>query len=419
MRIALNYQRVDPSKGGAETYIVDLSSALIARGHDVTLYANSWAGAALPAELKTRRVDVSGLTKWQKLWSFARNSEQALQIDQHALDCTVGFINTWHQDVLIPQGGVHAASLHANSLRFPAGVRRLAYLAGKSINPKRLIYRAIEQKQYAPERGTRIVAVSKMVRGHLQKYQGVSAERVDVIPNAIDTSRLAVENSTQVRADFRAKLGLHENDLVGLFVGHNYALKGLAPLLEGLARRGHENRPIHLVVCGGTDTAPYQAMAERLGISNNVHLIVFQPDIRPPFWASDFFVSPTFYDPCSLVVFEALACGLPVITTTCNGAGEVMTEGVEGFVVEHPTKIDQIARALDQMTDDAARTRMSVAAAALGREQSFDRHVTSLLAVFERVAAAKRTQSKETTAPHFRPSFPEAGRVARGSSERS
>lgn len=392
MRIALNYHRVDPTKGGAETYVVDLATRLVRAGHRVDLFANAWSEGCLPGEVATHRVPVSGLTRWERIWSFAANSEQALRAAESEIDCTVGFINTWHQDVLIPQGGVHAASLEANAKRFPAGWRRRLYVLGKGANPKRWIYRAIEARQYDPARRTRFVAVSGMVRGHLERHQGVSPDRVDVIPNAIDADRLAVPDPAGARREFRARFGLGDDDLIALFVGHNYALKGLGPLLHALAvraRREPSRRPIHLVACGGGDVGPYRALADRLGLTSTVHLAGFQADIRPPFWASDFFVLPTYYDPCSLVVFEALACGLPVITTACNGAGELITEGRDGFVVAHPDARAHLADALDRMADDPARAAMSVHAARLGREQSFDRHVGRLLEVFGRVAAAK------------------------------
>jgi UDP-glucose:(heptosyl)LPS alpha-1,3-glucosyltransferase len=398
MRIALTYQRVDPTRGGAETYVVDLATRLLHAGHRVDLFAHEWRDDCLPPDVTTHRVPISGLTRWERIWSFAANSERALREAEGEIDCTVGFINTWHQDVLIPQGGVHAASLEANAKRFPAGWRRELYKLGKRANPKRWIFRAIEAKQYDPARGSRIVAVSRMVRGHLERYRGVSRERIDVIPNAIDAGRLAVADPSRARAEFRAKFGLGPDDLVALFVGHNYALKGLAPLIRALAARNHSGRPIHLVACGGSDVGLYRALADRLGLAKTVHLAGFQPDIRPPFWASDFFVLPTYYDPCSLVVFEALACGLPVITTACNGAGEVIAEGREGFVIDHPDALDSLAGALDRMSDDSARAAMSAHAMSLGREQSFDRHVAKLVEVFERVAASKNRAGSRSAA---------------------
>lgn len=392
MHLALILQRVDPSKGGAETYVADLARCLHAQGHDVDLVAESWADDALPAGVRRIPVPVQGKTRWERIWNFARDSETTLRRLRH--DCTVGFINTWHQDILIPQGGVHAASLAANALRYPPGLLREFYKLGKRIQPKWwLLYRSIEKRQYDPARPTRFVAVSAMVREHLERFHRVPADRVRVIPNAIDADRLAVADPLAVRLDLRRQLGLKESDLVGLFVGHNFRLKGLPPLLRALKHRHERNpegRPIHLLVCGGGRLAPMRRLVADLDLGATVHLVGFAPEINTYYHGSDFFVSPTYYDPCSLVVFEALACGLPVITTRCNGAGEVMTEGREGFVIDRPDDLPALALALDRMTDDDARLAMSVSARQLGAEQSFDRHVSRLVALFEEVVSSRR-----------------------------
>jgi len=397
MRLALNYQRVDPTRGGAETYVVDLCQHLVQLGHSVDLYAETWREGALPAEVRCVPVEVTGRTRSARLRSFARNSELAL--DQESYDCTIGLINTWHHDVIIPQGGVHRGSLEANSKRFPAGLRRSLYRLGKMINPKFWTYEAIEKKQYDPHRQARVIAVSHMVKSHLQDYHNLTRSRIHVIPNAIDASRLHVSHPEAVRCAFRNQLGIKPGDLVGLFVGHNFALKGLRPLLKALARRVEQNpggRPIHLIVCGGGKVRAYRRFANRLGLGQTIHWLGFAPEIPPCFWASDFFVLPTYYDPCSLVVFEALACGLPVITTSCNGAGEVMTDGREGYLLTEPDAIGELVDALERMTDDDARLVMSRHARELGQEQTFDRHVARLIQVFLDVAGTRHRKTPHT-----------------------
>jgi UDP-glucose:(heptosyl)LPS alpha-1,3-glucosyltransferase len=406
MRLALNYQRVDPTRGGAETYVVDLCRRLVRAGHAVDLYANEWKEGVLPPEVGLVRVEATGRTRQGRIWSFAENSEAALRKAHY--DCTVGFINTWFHDVLIPQGGVHRASLDYNARRFPPGWRRQGYRWLKLANPKMWGYRAIEKRQYDPERPVRVVAVSEMVKGHLRRYNGVPEDWIRVIPNAIDAGRLDVPDPEATRAVFRAGFGIEGDDLVALFVAHNFWLKGLKPLLMALKERDRRDpfaRTIHLMVCGGGDLGPIRRLVRSWGLQRTVHLIGFQKDIRPCFRGSDFFVLPSYYDPCSLVVFEALACGLPVVTTGCNGAGELIREGWEGFVVPEPDDIDRLADALDGMADDEARIAMSRRAERLGRAQSFDRHVSRLVALFEEVAASKRSGE-----PHFR-TRSAAGRV--------
>lgn len=391
MRIALNFTRVEPDRGGAETYVADLCRHLIAAGQEVTLFANRWRAEALPASLRYERVPVQGRTRTARIRSFAENSARVLSQASH--DCVIGLINTWHQDILIPQGGVHPASLDANAKRYPAGWRRSLYRLGKRMNPSASLYRAIEARQYDPAKRTRVVAVSKMVRDHLEQHHGVAHELVRVIPNAIDADRLAVADRRACRSGLRARLGLGEDDLVYLFVGHNYRLKGLGPLLEALAfrrLRHPDGRPIHLVACGGGDSSPFRSQADRLGLGPTVHFLGFLPAIKTAYHAADAFVLPTYYDPCSLVVLEALASGLPVITTAQNGAGELITPGREGYVVPTPDSIEVLAEALDRLTDDVRRARMGRSAEALGRAQSFDRHVRLLLDLCWEVAVSRR-----------------------------
>jgi UDP-glucose:(heptosyl)LPS alpha-1,3-glucosyltransferase len=392
MHLALNFQRVDPNRGGAETYVVDLCHRLVRAGHRVDLYAETWREGVLPREVRCIAVAAPGRTKLARIMSFARNSEAALS--QATFDCSVGFINTWHHDVIIPQGGVQSGSLEANAKRFPEGWRRSLYLAGKVANPKYWAYRAIERKQYDPAREARVIAVSNMVKEHLQRFHHVPRTRVHVVPNAIDANRLTVGHAGAVRCAFRNKVGLEPNDLTALFVGHNPRLKGLEPLVLALAmrkRRYPHARPIHVLVVGCSEaaTAPFRRLANQLGVADAVHFAGFVPDIRACYWSSDFFALPTYYDPCSLVVFEALACGLPVITTLCNGASELMTDGREGYLLTAPDALCELAGALDRMADDMVRVPMSAQARQLGNDQSLDTHVDRLLRVFEDVASSR------------------------------
>lgn len=402
MRIALNYRNVDPNKGGAETYVVDLAGALVRRGHQVTLVAESVRAESLPAGVDVVRVSVSGWSRPGKVRSFAENSARELQSAPGRFDVTMGFINTWHHDVIIPQGGLRAGSILHNAVRFRSPLRRAVYKLGKWLSPGEWNYDRIERRQYDPALNARVVAVSQLVAGHLQKFRGVDPGRIEVIHNSIDPDRFRVSDDAAVRAETREKYGIGPDDHVGLFVGHNFWLKGLAPLLEALAAR-KEGKPVRLLVSGRGKLGPFRRMIERLGLGGQVQLLGFVPDVASLFHAADFFVSPTYYDPCSLVVMEALACGLPVITTACNGAGELITPGREGFVVETPHHQADLIAAIDAMTDTKSRQAMAIAARELGRQQTFEAHVGKLERLFESVAAEKSAQAKPKALPahHF------------------
>jgi UDP-glucose:(heptosyl)LPS alpha-1,3-glucosyltransferase len=311
---------------------------------------------------------------------------------------------------------VQAGSIEANSRRFSGALARRLYVLSKQLNPRYSIFRAIERRQYAPVRKARVVAVSNMVKRHLERFHHVPRQRIYVIPNAIDPQRVKVSQPGAVRCALRNQLGLEPADLVGLFAGHNLALKGLRPLLRALAARNRPAaRPIHLLVCGGGHAVPVRRLARSLGITQSVHFLGFHSDIRECYAASDFFVLPTYYDPCSLAVLEALACGLPVITTLQNGAGELMTQGRQGYLLTTPDAREELVAALDRMASDSLRAAMSAEAARLGREQTFDRHASALIKVFEEVAASRNNHGSHGrlggTRPHGESRWP-AGRKA-------
>jgi UDP-glucose:(heptosyl)LPS alpha-1,3-glucosyltransferase len=87
---------------------------------------------------------------------------------------------------------------------------------------------------------------------------------------------------------------------------------------------------------------------------------------------------------------------LPVVTTACNGAGELITQGREGFVIESPNDRDALVEALDALADDRRRHEMAAHARILGAEQSFENHVNKLLAVCEEVA-----NRDQRATPHY------------------
>ena len=418
MKIAIGFESIDPRRGGAETYVVDLLRGLIQRGCRVDLFASSWRPDEIPDSVQLHRVDLKG-SDWPRSWRtrhFAQRCAEAIQAKRDCFDCVVGLIGTIEQDVLIPQGGVRQASLEYNAQRFQTKWGRHLYKMGKWLNPKWWTDLEIERRQYSSHSRTLIVAVSHFVKSHLMRYHAVSEDRIRVIPNAVHLDRLRITSADRERARalLRSRYGIGLDTHVGLFVGHNFRLKGIEPLFRGFrafldtwaARNPGFAPPIMLLVCGGGRPEPFQNLAVRLNIADRVQFAGFLPEIRQAYLAADFFVSPTFYDPCSLVVFEALVHGLPVITTAQNGAGEILCPGREGFVLKTPYDTPGLIAAFDQLLNPKVLRQMSVAAERLGREQSFDRHVDRLLDVFDEAARLRRdsgsfTRSRRRSVSHL------------------
>ncbi len=176
----------------------------------------------------------------------------------------------------------------------------------------------------------------------------------------------------------------------------NYRLKGLEPLLYSvqtmLARPEYRLRPppFRLLVAGHPNTRRYERLARRLNIHQHLCFVGHCAEMRNAYFAADFLVHPTFYDPCSLVVLEALACGLPVITTRANGASELMKPMGEGYVIDDPHDHQHLAWCLVQMLDNSRRHTFSLAARKTAAQWSFEHHYRQLLSVFAEAAKRRR-----------------------------
>jgi len=110
----------------------------------------------------------------------------------------------------------------------------------------------------------------------------------------------------------------------------------------------------------------------------------------PYYAAADAFVLPTFYDPCSLSVSEAAACGLPSVTSRFNGAAELLSEGVEGFVLADPADDSELCNRLGSLMDPALRLRMGAAARRLALRYTLERNCDELMAIYDELAPARR-----------------------------
>jgi UDP-glucose:(heptosyl)LPS alpha-1,3-glucosyltransferase len=141
---------------------------------------------------------------------------------------------------------------------------------------------------------------------------------------------------------------------------------------------------------GNRHFANYERLAQRLGIADHVSFVGHCAQMRRAYFAADFLVHPTFYDPCSLVVLEALACGLPVITTRYNGASELLRPGHEGYVVDTPHDHARLAWAMLQLMDPARRRQCSAAARRAAAAWTFEHHYRQLLDVFQEVIHQKQ-----------------------------
>ncbi len=394
MNIAFCYESVLPQRGGCETYITDLARHLLAEGHEVHLYACRWDEERMPPGICYHQLPAPRGPRFLRPWRFAETCAAALGQARH--DVSLGFNKTWGQDVLYPQGGLHAASHDCNLNKFTPGWKRNIAAFLKKFDLAHRSFTRLEQRQYLHEPRPLIVVNSLMVRRHFQQYYDFPADRVFVVRSAIDAGRFGEADRPQLRDSARRQWNISPGQTVALFAATNYRLKGLEPLLRSvrvLLRQpefAQAAKDFRLLVVGHPRFRAYQRLASRLGIADHVTFAGHCGDMRQAYFAADLLVHPTFYDPCSLVVLEALACGLPVITTRANGASELLHPLQEGYVIDDPHDHAHMAWCLGQLLCPDRRARCSATARKTAATWTFARHYQALLGVFRQAMASKR-----------------------------
>jgi UDP-glucose:(heptosyl)LPS alpha-1,3-glucosyltransferase len=174
-------------------------------------------------------------------------------------------------------------------------------------------------------------------------------------------------------------------------VAHNFRLKGVRELIEAAAAL-HRRTPWRVIVVGKGDARPYERLARQLGCRDRFSFPGPAADVLPAYAAADAYVHPTWYDPCSLVVLEALACGLPVVTTAFNGAAELIEDGRDGFLLDTPRNAPALAGAMEALLDVGQRAAMGRAARATAEQFSLSRNLRQMVAVLERACARKEKE---------------------------
>jgi UDP-glucose:(heptosyl)LPS alpha-1,3-glucosyltransferase len=386
MDIAFCYESVLPTRGGCETYIAGLARRLVADGHDVHLYACRWDEASLPENIHYHPIQLPACPRFLRPWCFSSACARALAKANHQV--SIGFDKIWGLDIVYPQGGLYIASAQHTLLKYRSSLMRGLVGFCKWFDPAHRSFLALERKQYVGSEQPLVIAISDMVCRHFQDYYHLSAQDLRLVRLAPDPERLDECDRPRRRLEWRQTWNIATDATVALFVGLNYRLKGLEPLLHALRRL--PDRPFCLLVAGHPRTVEFESLAKRLGVSDRVRFIGYCKDMRNGYFASDLLVHPTFYDPCSHVVLEAMTCGLPVITSRYNGASELMHPPREGYVIEDPHNHEHLAWCLTELLDPARRAACGQAARKTAATWTFEHHYRQMLGVFQEALTRKK-----------------------------
>lgn len=367
MRVGLILDRWDPARGGAERALAKLAARLTARGDEPCVFTLAFAPGApgIPHVLpRPRRL------RGAMEVAFARAAVRAAR--DARCDVTLGVRHLEEVDVYWPHGGLHRATLAAGE-RARGGVAGDVARALHRLSPKHRTFLRLEEGLLARGGARAVWCVSRLVRDEIVSAFPASAPRLEVHANGVDLARFRPQIRDERRAAFVARHRIDPAAPVIVFPGGNWRLKGWDVALRALV---DVPAPWTLVATGdrGDRLAAPRALPGRV-------VRLPRQDAFDLYAAADLVLQPTFRDPCSLATLEALACGVPVVTTSANGAADAVLRADPSAVVA-PGDASALAAAV------AARLRPSPGARRAARDSVADRPEDAWLAALARALAA-------------------------------
>ena len=320
IQLALIRQRYS-AFGGAERFVSNAMQALQHHAVDVTLITRDWQTNDDFTPLIRNPFYVGRL--WRD-WSFAHAVRRSLA--QHPFDLVQSHERISGCDVYRAGDGVHREWLAQNA-RTLGPCRKLL----QRFNPYHLYTLAAEKTLFNHPKLKAIICNSLMVKNELHKYFAVQADKLHVIYSGVDLNRY--HPSLQVhKQNIRHQHAVPGDATLFLFVGSGFHRKGLRAAILALQALPDD---VHLLVVGKDKALKrFQQLSLTLGLGGRVHFAGPQADVAPYYGAADALVLPTLYDPFPNVALEALASGLPVVTSFKSGAAEIIQTGVNGYVCD-------------------------------------------------------------------------------------
>ena len=368
-RIALVRARYSPF-GGAERFVDHALAALQQNDVAVTLITRRWKqDSAIPA-LICNPFYVGNV--WRD-WSFARSVCRTLTREN--FDLVQSHERIACCDVYRAGDGVHREWLAQRSRTLSALGR-----AKVALNPYHAYIKHAEAALFRSPRLRAVICNSRMVKDEIHTWFQVPDETLHVIYSGVDTQRFHPALRERHRAAFRAEQRIPDAATVFLYVGSGFERKGVAPLIKAFSTLPDT---AYLVVVGNDKRKThYETLADQCGAAARIRFLGALKDVTPCYGAADVFVLPTLYDPFPNVILEAMASGLPVITSTKSGGAELIEPGKSGYICD-ALDIDALAGHMRSLLVQDRHTEMGRMAREIVLPYTFDAMSARLQTLYE------------------------------------
>jgi UDP-glucose:(heptosyl)LPS alpha-1,3-glucosyltransferase len=366
LKIAFVRRGYSPS-GGAEAYVKRLARGIVDLGHEGQLIAtadwpdNEWTFGSI-----TRLNATSPI-------GFADELENIRS--QMRCDVLISLERVWRCDVYRAGDGVHQTWLNRRR-KFEMPLQRFV----RGVNRKHQDILKLEESLFAKGGAGRVIANSEMVKNEIVDLYRYPADMIDIVRTGVPLEKFRFDPGFRERA--RSDLKLKPDEIALLFVGSGWERKGLRFAIEAFELCG--DRKLRLLVAGRGDARAYKP--KRFFTREPVRFLGEVVDLLPIYAAADIFILPSIYDPFSNACLEALASGLPVVTTRDNGFSEIIEDGVHGSIVDLPNNVMALRDAIRFWSDESRRG--TARSAIVDRASQFDilKNVEQTLAVLLRAA---------------------------------
>ena len=248
---------------------------------------------------------------------------------------------------------------------------------------RRIYYSLISllERRVYPQPDVPLVVVSHKTAADLARLYGRTSN-VDVAYHGIDLQRFDPRRRAALREDARQLLSLSADNFAVLLIGNDWKSKGLPCLINAVGRLGDPN--VVVLVVGRDNPAPFQNAIREHGLMGRVRFLPPRPDVEFYYAAADAYASPTLEDSFGLPPAEAMACGLPVITSRAAGVSELIHTGEDGFVLEDPSDFVSLSTILGQLLNDPVlRGRIAERAVATASQLTWENTAARIRAAWE------------------------------------
>jgi len=340
-------------RGGIERVAISAVNGLHRLGFTVTAAGSYVEPGALDEGVRWGDVDKSRWGGAGVVAQFGKTATRVLEAEDKP-EGVLGFGVVCPDDAVTWVQSVHARWLETSrTQQFRGRLKR-------KLNPFHRVAIGREKQLFGGRRYRRLLALTRDVAADLEHFYAVPSGDIEVVSNGVCPDEFHTVDD-RVKLALRAEFGLQPDRPTISFVANESDRKGLPQLIESVSRM--TDRRVQLLLAGRIGGACKQ-LAEQYGIADRVYWVGQREQIAPIFQASDLFVLPTRYEAWGLVIVEALACGVPVITTRDAGAACAVRESVNGYLLDDASDVEALTAQLQRALNDTAWNRQAIAESA-------------------------------------------------------